>query len=106
MDFLKTEVMKLKTNMQYIQYYVRKIILGVYALSLFNFGVLNVPCKVVWGPDNRIDTAIHVPLWELRGGSTNGFTRLYQIDFVRYGITIFIISLIAYAVYKIFDDKN
>ncbi|AIQ14429.1 hypothetical protein PDUR_22880 [Paenibacillus durus] len=89
----------------------RNILLIIYGVLVFILGVLFVPVKKVWGPENNltVQDVIYAPLWRLTNKSQdiNGFNPIYELQTERLLYTIFIVTLLFSVIYVfLFQKKN
>lgn len=81
-----------------------KVISLIYSILIFIFGILLVPQKIVWGPENEktITSVTYAPIWKLSdSGNVNGFLRIYTVDTPRLLVTLLVITLIMYSLYRL-----
>ncbi|MFB9326727.1 hypothetical protein ACFFSY_12450 [Paenibacillus aurantiacus] len=82
----------------------RRMSYFIYMLLMLVFGILLVPQRGVWGPQEEIHNVVYAPIWMLvkPRWEVNGYPVVYELDVARLLVTLLVITLIMYAEHKIF----
>ncbi|TYP75445.1 hypothetical protein [Paenibacillus methanolicus] len=88
----------------------RKLSYFIYLLLMLVFGILMVPQRGVWGPQEEVYNVTYAPIWMLAKPrmDVNGYMVVYELDVARLLVTLLVITLVMYAEHKIFrgDDQR
>lgn len=76
-------------------------------ILLIVVGILLVPFKLVWGPQQEIAGYKFAPLWSTvsHGRIINGYEVFYELAVDRLSITVTVLSILFLTVYKLFSDR-
>lgn len=86
---------------------IRRALFGAYLTIIFVIGVLFVPIRAVWGPENQVEYTNYVPIWllEKMNYTINGYILRYELCVGRIMFELLLLTIIFLVVYFICKEN-